>query len=523
MKSAGKDRIGITAFIGERFRRTSGKSRLVCAAESFLSSPDPAYSSFFLSRFRTLRFGDAFARLLKESCLYRTASAVRDFYLRLSEGSFVLGAVNRLSLRRWFLLLFVMYLPADWLLRSVLEASISGVWDELFMAAAAGLAIWSRSLDRTSPRRGGSVLSSAIVLYIAVIFMLMCFVSPNTSIAFAGFRAQVQYTVWFMIILGLMETKEDAKALTFCFGAMVFIMSLHGMLQFAIGVEIPAHWMTSSESAVRTRVFSITGSPNIFGSLLLMAAPIAASLIYYLKKPHHKFFALCAAGLICLCDIFTFSRSSWGGLALAVVIFAILVDGRLLLVLAGAIAGLLAAVPSIASRLTFLFSKEYMIASSVGGRALRWTVGRQLLDSGSPYFGFGLGRFGGAVAMNNQVIDGSDGFRYFYMDNYYLKTMVEAGYIGLAAFIFLLIIWLLASLKAIYKSGRGFHADRAADALFRNIGNDRLLAAGIFCGLAGVLFHCYFENIFEQPYMMAYFWGLSAALIFFGMSGEAKA
>ena len=32
----------------------------------------------------------------------------------------------------------------------------------------------------------------------------------------------------------------------------------------------------------------------------------------------------------------------------------------------------------------------------------------------------------------------------------------------------------------------------------------------------GVLLHCYFENIFEEPYMMAYFWGLAAALMYAG-------
>ena len=39
------------------------------------------------------------------------------------------------------------------------------------------------------------------------------------------------------------------------------------------------------------------------------------------------------------------------------------------------------------------------------------------------------------------------------------------------------------------------------------------LTAGILSGLTGVLVHCFFENIFEEPYMMALFWGLTAALI----------
>ena len=32
----------------------------------------------------------------------------------------------------------------------------------------------------------------------------------------------------------------------------------------------------------------------------------------------------------------------------------------------------------------------------------------------------------------------------------------------------------------------------------------------------GVLVHCYFENIFEEPYMMAYFWGMAAMLMYLG-------
>ena len=42
------------------------------------------------------------------------------------------------------------------------------------------------------------------------------------------------------------------------------------------------------------------------------------------------------------------------------------------------------------------------------------------------------------------------------------------------------------------------------------------LCAGIFAGLCGVLAHCFFENIFEQPYMMVYFWTLAAMLVWAG-------
>ena len=111
--------------------------------------------------------------------------------------------------------------------------------------------------------------------------------------------------------------------------------------------------------------------------------------------------------------------------------------------------------------------------------------------------GFGLGRFGGAVAMQNKVIEETKDFSYFYMDNYYLKTLVEMGYLGLAFFILLLFGLVLWSLRSIGRTGYT-KGDRT-----------RVLAVSMFAGMCGVLVHCYFENIFEVPYMMAYFWSMA--------------
>ena len=120
--------------------------------------------------------------------------------------------------------------------------------------------------------------------------------------------------------------------------------------------------------------------------------------------------------------------------------------------------------------------------------------------------------FGGAVAMQNQVLDGID---YFYVDNYFLKTMVEMGYCGLAAFCLMLLGFLGAACRALYRKAADFKA-----------GLDRLfpLCAGMFAGLCGVIVHCFFENIFEEPYMMAYFWSIAGLLAYIGfLRKEARA
>jgi O-antigen ligase len=253
---------------------------------------------------------------------------------------------------------------------------------------------------------------------------------------------------------------------------------------------------------------------------MVLTAPPAAAMAYYCKKVLTKLMFLGITGAMCLCLLFTFSRGAWVGMVVAVIIFALYMDRRLLGILGAVMAAALIFMPSITSRLTYLFTSDYAEASAVGGRALRWVTGRLLLTESNPWTGFGLGRFGGAVAMNNKLLEETEEFSYFYMDNYYLKTMVEMGYIGIIIFLILLAGLLVWGLRAVYRSGS--ELAEGTDPLAGAAGNYKAIAAGIFSGLCGVLVHCYFENIFEEPYMMAYFWGLAAMLMYLGFFKEEK-
>jgi len=440
--------------LGEFFRISYEKSNTRLLVDRFGNAENHAEASLYGKLIKLLSaFFLWIGKFLKESLLFAVAEAIKRLYFRISKGSLIFGTINRASLHRWVLFLFAMYLPVEYILRDVLAlAVISGIWEEVFIIGAMAVVIWRtctgegiKSFNRVSS------VEVFLLLYICSMLFLAGLNHPSISIAIAGLRAQVEYTVWFYIIFRLVDDFEDAKALIIAFGCVVLLMSFHGIWQFIIAVPIPSSWTTSTESAIRTRVFSITGSPNIFGSLLVMAAPIPAAFIYYFKRPLYKFLAFCATGVMCLCDLFTFSRGSWIGIVLAVIIFSFFVDKRLIMVMFVGICGILAAVPSITNRLTFMLTPEYRMASSIGGRAVRWATARELLANSNKWLGFGLGRFGGAVAMNNQVIDTSDGFKYFYMDNYYLKTLTESGIIGLFAYILLLVVFLICGLKAVHQ------------------------------------------------------------------------
>jgi len=472
--------------------------RLLCG---ILSRPSKAQDSRLykiLDKFNCAlsRFGTRICHTCVNSFIYRVCSGINNSKFLAKSAAF--RFVKSLGLRGALIACFGMYLPIDFIVRDVLNSSLLGsVWDELFMGVCI-LYILGRiafSGDRpVKPRI--SPLDAPLSLFLAIGVLVLAMVSPYMGIAISGYRAVCQFMLWFFVLTRLIEDDRDLKIffLSFCF--MGIFVALHGVYQYITGAPMPSTWVAAAEkTGMRTRVYSITGSPNIMGALMIMVAPAFAALAYYVKTPKAKLFAWCATAVVCVAALLTFSRGAWFGLAIAVVLFCLLVDIRLLFLAAIAVFGLIVFVPAIGTRIGFLFTSEFEHANNNGGRAGRWEIGLNLLSK-NPVWGFGLGRFGGAIAMQNQT---EAGLQYFYMDNYYLKTLVEMGYVGLSAYILLLLSNIVNSLKGFFQSRK----TRLC-----------LLAVGLFCGMAGVLAHSYFENIFEVPYMNAYFWGMSAAIMY---------
>ncbi len=457
------------------------------------------------------RLGDIAAN----SLIYRLCLAIWKHIARAAGGGVIGRACSFVGVRGLLLICLAMYLPLDSAIRWVSDAGylpsfVASVWDECLMMAALAYILWHIAMKRAPLGSRATPVDAYLLLFIAVGFFLMCAVSPNTSIAVAGYRAVVEYLFWFFLVTRLIENDRDFWVFYGALIVMALCITMHGIYQFIVAAPIPSSWVSQTEASVRTRVYSLTGSPNIMGSLLVLFAPMVAGLAYYSEKMWLKVSAVCATGLMCLCCIFTFSKGAWGGLAVAVIVFSIFLDRRLIALMGVAGVGALVAIPSIANRITYMFTADYVAASRRAGRMVRWDKGLNLLEESNRWLGFGLGRFGGAVAMQNKVIEETKDFSYFYMDNYYLKTLVEMGYIGLAFFILLLFGMVLWSLRSIGRTGYT-KGDRT-----------RVLAVSMFAGMCGVLVHCYFENIFEVPYMMAYFWSMAAAILYLGYFRKRK-
>ncbi len=423
---------------------------------------------------------------------------------RWGSNSKLLGFIFKRGFAGIILIALALYCGIDFILRDVLSlSSLASIWDEglLFVSV---LWILRQRMDRkSSVETRTNPMDIPILGFMVIGFWLMNTVFDYYFISVAGYRATVQYMLWFFVITRLLRDDEDFMVLYYGMVALATVIAIHGVYQYIVAVPIPSNWTDQAEQSVRTRVFSIFGSPNIMADYMVMFAPMAAGLAYYVKKPWQKILAWGCTFLMCFGCLFTMSRAGWMAMAAAVVIFCLFVDRRLfgLLVVAGIGACFL---PFVASRIGYLFTEQFAESTARGGRAGRWHFGlNYLAESGHPWLGLGLGMFGGAIAVQHKIIDQWD---YFYMDNYYLKIMAEMGYLGFIAFILLLVFLAVTCIRSIYRSKNTKNAGRSM----------KPLAAGLIAGLSGVLVHCYFENIFEEPYMMAYFWIMAAMIVYIG-------
>lgn len=442
-----------------------------------------------------------FGRLVRESFLYRCLSAVR----RKGCESRLAGGLFRSGMTSILLFIVAAYAPIDWLLRDIWQVEgLSSIWDEALMLVCLFWVVAQRMLaDKPLQSRLNNV-DLGVGAYLLCGLVLLLYTVTNLGVNITGFRASMQYLLIFFLVVRLIRDDRDFQMM---YDVMILIaaaIALYGIYQFIIGVEIPEHWTDQAEQSVRTRVFSIFSNPNILGGYMVLFAPMAIGRAYASKTVGEKlFFWFCG---LCMCGacLFTMSRGAWMALAIAAVLFALIVDRRLFVaILVAAIAACF--LPFVRSRIGYLFTADFAESNARGGRAKRWGVAFNYLDEGDAWTGgLGYGIYGGAVAVQNKI---NPHFEYMYVDNYYVKTLAENGIVGLCG--------LLTSLTSLLWSG--------VRACARTAGTPKkALCAGMLAGIVATLAESFFESLWEEPYMMAIFFAVAAMLVYAGFFSEKQ-
>ena len=375
-------------------------------------------------------------------------------------------------------------------LDSVARGSLGGLgaaWDEGLLLTSVALVLWGALVTGRLHLRTVPILLPTLCALTAAVGSIVVRGVPSDAGLFA-LRVVFEPILFYLLAFLLATSVGWVKLTIGVFLASSTGLAAHGLYQFATRVPTPTRWVDINETEIVTRAFSVIGNPNGLGTVLLIGTLVAFSLLLAPGVRWPSRVGLCAAVMVHAGGIaVTFSRGAWIGLVFGIAGTLMLAYRRYLLpvTLVGA-AGLLAAPDVFVRRFLFLFSATYVGNSAIDGRTIRWAAALDQMAA-HPWFGTGLGTFGGSAA---------ERFGYWatWVDNYYLQVGAEGGLLLLAA-----LLWLLLRVaKGLVKSHRV-----AGDPFLR------ALAAGVFGGLVAVAVANVFVSAFETLAVGVAFWFLA--------------
>ncbi|MDQ0190585.1 O-antigen ligase family protein [Alicyclobacillus cycloheptanicus] len=396
---------------------------------------------------------------------------------------------------RWSIYALVAFPIVDYALRYLPGLHpLGAIWDKVVLLVLA-IAACARYVSGVRPT--WLRWQQVALLFILYVFALMFSDLSHPVMALEGFRMDIYYMLYPLLLPFLVEP-DDVPKLLHAAALVAILVGVDGVYQYVMKTPIPSTWSDVNEQ-VRTRVFSVMVSPNEMGSYMAMMTPLVAGLALYERDKWRKGL-YCFGVVVCGASlVFTMARGPWLALTLALLVVAALVERRLLIVLV-IVAVIAFFLPPIHHRIADLFSPVYLLKASQSGRIAKWITAFGVM-SGNPLFGAGLGHYGGAVASD---------FNYStYSDNYYAKMLGETGLVGLTLFI------------ALHLS---LFADLFKHAVRRAAGRSKYVVIGGLIGLLAVLFHNFIENVFEYAPMVSIYFIYATLLLIWsrGFDGEVR-
>jgi O-antigen ligase len=327
------------------------------------------------------------------------------------------------------------------------------------------------------------------ILFLAVATLAAAFSLMRTE----SLKTFPLYVIYFMAFYCAALLFQDLEKMKY---AIVFsiisalIVSFIGIYQyFFVKVRTAMAWVDITQfPELSTRVYATMENPNVLAEYLGFIIPINLGLLWAAKKPAVKGLLGIITSIIALCLILTFSRGAWLGLALAVMIFAVLKEPRLLIVILVLAFVSPAFMPDVVqTRIASIGSLE---DSSNAFRISIWIAAlRMIKDYWLTGVGLGLSAF--ARVYRDYMIAGTPAL---HAHNLYLEMGLEMGIAGLLTFMWMIGAGLSKAVKAS-KTGRAVSS----------------VIVGIIGGLAGHLLHGLFDYVWFSPRIVMLFW------ILFGM------
>ena len=170
--------------------------------------------------------------------------------------------------------------------------------------------------------------------------MLYCVVYAVGTVASVTPRASlpvglltVFFTLFALVPLNSVDSRGQLERMVKLMVLGGVLASLYGLAQyvFRFGYQSDA-WVDSSMfGAIDFRVVSTLENPNMLGQYLVLMIPLGGACLLNAKKKKERWFWLGCCGVMCVCMLLTFSRGGWLALLCAGLLFAVLINPRLLM------------------------------------------------------------------------------------------------------------------------------------------------------------------------------------------------
>ncbi|WP_008309839.1 IctB family putative bicarbonate transporter [Leptolyngbya sp. PCC 6406] len=182
-------------------------------------------------------------------------------------------------------------------LLGVLMLACGGFWVLLTLSDEAG--------------EGLTPIHLVVVLYWGVIALATA-VSPVKAAALQGLIKLTLNVVLFLLMARVMRRSSLRTALIAVYLLTSLIVSGYGLRQWFFGAEALATWVDpTSNLAGTTRVYSYLGNPNLLAGYLVPAVMLSAAALFAWPRWTPKLLAGVALVANSVCLVLTFSRGGW--------------------------------------------------------------------------------------------------------------------------------------------------------------------------------------------------------------------
>ncbi len=366
---------------------------------------------------------------------------------------------------------------------------------------AAGLLFLARGLWRRAPAWRDLLrlpLLAPMLAFLAVMLLLSAFSVTR--------RESLQITVLFGIYLAfylmcLAELKDKRKiyVLTVIFLVSVALEACFGLYQnFITRPPVDPSWIDSvAFPNITVRVFGTLDNPNILAQYLVPGIVLGLALALWKGRLSTRVLFLGLAGVAGASLVYTWTRMGWLSLGVAIAVFLLFYDWRLLLLAAaGVVAAVFLRPDLLSTRLTSILNLSQ--DSSLFYRFQIWQVAARMIRD---FWFSGVGPGAAAFQLVYNKYYAVYGMRAYHTHNLYIELLVEYGVFGTLIFLCLMGSYFGYALKRIARQPRRTPSGRGAPFA-------RLAGIAAMAGMVSYLFMGLTEDCWFNFKLVFLFWFL---------------